>query len=102
MYTGCIQRLVPQALVPEMWNGKRMFNFLDCPNCGTSTVPGRQITSKGAKCACGLLLPVRQIRDTHSQSWRAAPRQECSAKCEAATGPNCDCFCEGLNHGRCT
>lgn len=96
---------MPLTLTPEMWNGKRMFYFTDCPACGVGTSPANYVRggangSRAAKCAgCQQIVKVRMVQDTHKA--RAGERQKCGPKCEAATGPTCDCFCEGMNHGRC-
>lgn len=96
---------MPLTLNPEMWNGKRMFYFTDCTQCGVGTVPAREVRgceeARTAKCpACKAVVSVRLIRDTHKNGFNAKPRHQCGPKCEAATGPNCECQCEGVNHGR--
>jgi hypothetical protein len=46
------------------------------------------------KCSCG----------GYITSWKGlkakfSAKHECSAKCLASTGPNCECSCRGKNHG---
>jgi len=44
-------------------------------------------------CPCGKRFPVRPVRGTHN------PDKACSARCQSATGPSCECACGGDNHG---
>ena len=44
-------------------------------------------------CACGGHAPGRLIHATTSS------RHKCDARCMAATGPVCNCSCNGANHG---
>jgi len=83
------------------WNGKRMTAWADCANCGTVNIPEMALRYNRPgqfKCACGAIAKSRVVRDTHN-SWGGKARAPCMDKCMAATGPNCDCFCEGRNHG---
>ncbi len=41
---------------------------------------------------CGTILAVIEIVGKYSET-------ECSDKCMSATGPACECKCEGQNHG---
>jgi hypothetical protein len=44
-------------------------------------------------CPCGKRFRVRPVRGTHN------PDKACSARCQSATGPSCECACGGDNHG---
>jgi hypothetical protein len=44
-------------------------------------------------CACGAGVNAQRVIGRHR------PDVPCTAKCTAATGPNCDCSCRGKNHG---
>lgn len=48
----------------------------DCPGCGKS-----------------VRMRFKPVRGTHT------PDKGCSPRCEAATGPNCECSCAGTRHG---
>jgi hypothetical protein len=57
---------------------------------------GRRTTGRRDKfyleCLCGRWAKFARLLG------RIGP-QKCGAKCQAATGPNCECQCAGKNHG---
>lgn len=88
-----------QLIVRANWNSKMVY-FVDCQECGRQNVIPKKATvcpncQKGG-------FPVKFTEDKHKTSFHpnAKPRHECGPKCVSATGPNCECKCEGLNHGR--
>lgn len=89
-----------QLIVRASWNSKMIY-MVDCPECGRQNVSSRAATvcpncQKGG-------FPVKFVEDKFKGDLRGVrQRHECSDKCMASTGPNCECKCEGLNHGRCS
>lgn len=49
------------------------------------TIPCRQ---------CGKMIHPKQVHGVYKAD------EECGAKCQTAKGPNCECKCKGLNHGK--
>ena len=49
------------------------------------TIPCRQ---------CGKMIHPKKVHGVYKAD------EECGAKCLTAKGPNCECRCKGLNHGR--
>lgn len=86
--------------------------WADCANCGTAAVQvhicrmaviatGRgsrqQFTGRFASCpSCNQEVPARLTIDVLKAG---AQRHECGSRCMGATGTNCECQCEGKNHG---
>lgn len=87
-----------QLIVRAAWNSKMVY-FVDCKECGRQNVSSRAATVCPI---CGTKgFPVKFVEDKHKEStFNSKPRHECGPKCTSATGPNCECKCEGLNHGR--
>lgn len=43
---------------------------------------------------CGKMIHPKQVHGVYKAD------EECGAKCQSAKGPNCECKCKGLNHGK--
>ncbi len=56
---------------PDLWNNRPVSW---CPDCGGS-------------------VPVEKVAGTFRED------KPCTARCMAAVGPSCECFCGGANHG---
>jgi hypothetical protein len=61
--------------------------FAHCPHGCTYTAPGMNRHGKRVS------IEYKRIQGTYN------PRIRCGAKCQTATGPTCECSCEGRNHG---
>ncbi len=52
-----------------------------------------RFSSASVECACGAAVSVSVVKG------RVNADAACNAKCEASTGPTCECACGGENHG---
>jgi uncharacterized OB-fold protein len=79
-YCGWPQERLTEKVTNEFgerseWVGTRSkLAAVVCRNCGSTNTTARKIVAK------------------HSN-------QECNEKCMGATGPACECMCDGANHG---
>lgn len=90
------------------------FYYVDCPDCGTITMEGRDYHNKavttevkfGSTWTCYAKTHCPQCKKPHGgksrviQYKRNASRHACDSRCQNARGRNCECACNGANHGR--
>lgn len=86
--------------------------WADCANCGTTAVQlivcrmetvatpwgsRQRMTGRFASCpSCGQEVSARLTVDVLKSG---SVRHECGSKCMGAKGADCECQCEGKNHG---
>lgn len=90
MFAGLTPRPVALAIPPHVGHA-----VAKCPACGA----GATVDLHDGGCApvacpdCGARMKVQTIRATLTEG-------VCDSRCMGALGPDCQCSCGGVNHGR--